>query len=1758
MKQFPITEHLEGDFETAETKYLRYKTQFPENTDVSFWLGYLYFQKNDYSNSEKNIVEFLKTNPDNVKALNLLGLVYKNKTDYVKAIEILNRCINIAPQYNDAIFNLATLFIEIQKYSEAIDLLKNLTSNDENDAEPYFYIGYCYQQLGNNNLALHFYQHSVQLGYSSSQAFVNTALIYINQQEFDSAISIINNGLEIFENDEQLFLTLAAYYEKTKNNPKAIETYTNLIKSNPYSFEASFNLGNIYKSFWQLDSAISCYLAALNISPNNQDALLNLGITYHSKIEFDSAIECFNKILELNPKNQDALNNLGGTYFEIGNYDLAIETYKKAITVNPNSPLEHFNLGICLLLIGDLKNGFKEYEWRKKLSEYKREFSIKEWSGEPLYGQKIYVYAEQGIGDIFQFVRYLKVLKKLGGIITLECRKEVFNLMTNLNFIDFVVKRGTNIQESDYNFYSSLLSLPAILNSDLSNIPNTVPYLEPNPVLTKKWEDYFSKFTKPKIGIVWKGNPFPIEHRKRHTELKYFTQLAKLTNYSFFSLQYGEDCQEELEKAEIIDLAYNFDETAAIITNLDLVITIDTSIAHLAGALGKKVWILLTKVPDWRWLLKIETTPWYPTAKLFRQNELNNWSEVFEKVKSTLEKELFNQDNIITEMTNEEINRLKLFAAEAIDNNDLDKAIQLYHLLLKNNSEDIESLVWIGAAYFYKNDFNSAKFFLNKAVSLFPDLPEELYQNLAVCHINLEDYINAETFLKKALNRFPNSHSLLNNLGILYSKLKNETLTKEYFQASIKICPTYLAAWINLISFYYDKKEYEQAIDLGLTALSIEKNNGIVLKLIGDSYLSLDRLKDAEIYFKKAVLFLNDDRLFNNYAITLQKQNKLFLAEVYFQKAIELSPNNSGYLSNFGNNYALKLDFENALNLYSKALQISPDNPVVISQVGMIHLLTEKFEVGWREFETSLTKSSIFDKLKKGKPYNGESLEGKTILVYSEHGFGDILQFVRYIPLLKNLGCNILFEFPKEFTELFNYPNGYYEPIIRGEFNYDQLYFDFYTSLLSLPRIFCTNLANIPNIAPILHLNKDLLNVWKQRLSTKRPKIGLVWAGNPYHPNNHNRSIPFEFFELLFNNTNIDFYLLQKNFGLNNTEEYKNRFNNIIDFSNELSTIEVSASILLNMDLVITVDTMMAHLCGILNIPTLLLLPYLPDWRWLLNRNDSVWYSSISILRQPTPGDWISVMEDLNNKILFKYTKSESIKEIKQFTDKFEYGKAIDLIKETIEQSEDEKPQLLFELGKILLHTKDYGGAIEIFNSILLMNSTNFDIYYHLGYSFHMLKEINKAKEFYNRTLKYHPYYINALNNLGLIYRDEEQLEYADELFQKAVELNFYKPFLHNNLGTVYEAKGDLIAAKEEFSIALSLNKNYVEGYINLSNTEHYLGEFDNSLMHIDKAIELAPQNAEAHFNKALLLLRMGFLKEGFTEYEWRIMRSDYPIWEFSKPLLSNLEDAAEKTLLIYDEQGFGDTLQFGRYIERIKACNCTTILLCHAPLVDLMTGCKGVDKVIGRNSFNDYNIEYDYRIPLLSLGTLFETNITEIKVTVPYIMVDINTKLLWQNRLAADKKVKIGFVWKGKQTPGNKHRSCKLTDYLKLFNNSKVSFYSLQMGEVEENKDRIFKQYNITDLSGSISTFNDTAAIMDNLDLIISIDTSVAHLAGALGKKTWVLLSTKCDWRWYNNRKDNPWYPTLELFRQEEFNNWDSVFTEVDKRLKQIITKIN
>ena len=324
----------------------------------------------------------------------------------------------------------------------------------------------------------------------------------------------------------------------------------------------------------------------------------------------------------------------------MGKFSTAIKSYREAISLQPDFADAHFNQAIIFLLQGRLEEGWEKYEWRWNSTQksQKRDFKQLLWNGTSLNGKTILVHTEQGFGDAIQFVRYVDLLCDLNTTVIFECETELKTLFKSIDCIDKLVAKGEKIP--DFDVHAPLLSLPRIFGTTLKNIPAEIPYLYPdvevNPIFLS---DSSRKF---KIGIAWAGNPEHVNDHNRSIDLKRFECLLGIEECEFFSLQIGEH-REDIKQCGydnmIKDLGKqlaDFHCTASAILQLDLIISVDTAVAHLAGALGKPVWTLLPFMPDWRWLLNRSDSPWYPSMRLFRQNEIENWVSVFEQLKLSL------------------------------------------------------------------------------------------------------------------------------------------------------------------------------------------------------------------------------------------------------------------------------------------------------------------------------------------------------------------------------------------------------------------------------------------------------------------------------------------------------------------------------------------------------------------------------------------------------------------------------------------------------------------------------------------------------------------------------------------------------------------------------------------------------------------------------------------------------------------------------------------------------------------------------------------------------------------------------------------------------------------------------------------------------------------------------------------------------------------------------------------------------------------
>jgi hypothetical protein len=345
---------------------------------------------------------------------------------------------------------------------------------------------------------------------------------------------------------------------------------------------------------------------------------------------------------------------------------------------------------------------------------------------------------------------------------------------------------------------------------------------------------------------------------------------------------------------------------------------------------------------------------------------------------------------------------------------------------------------------------------------------------------------------------------------------------------------------------------------------------------------------------------------------------------------------------------------------------------------------------------------------------------------------------------------------------------------------------------------------------------------------------------------------------------------------------------------------------------------------------------------------------------------------------------------------------------------------------------------------------------------------------------------------------------------------------------------------------AVKLNPNAPEPVYNLGLVLRDLGHLSEAHSCFTKAIQLRPDYVDAHWDRSLTLLQMGQFEEGFKEYEWRWRLPTNPNRLINQKRWDG-SDLTGKTILVQQEQGMGDMLQFIRYVPLLKQCGAKDVIVeCVQPLARLFSTAPGVDRLVLKG---EPLPPFDFYAPMMSLAAYFGTTLDSIPGTVPYLAPPPNHKV--SVTAPPGTLLKIGLVWAGKPTHQNdRNRSTVLEHFIKLTGFPATAFYSLQKGDREKDLKTQVAGALITDLAPQLNDFADTAAAMSQLDLLIAVDTSVVHLAGALGLETWTLLPYACDWRWLSKRADNPWYPSLRLFRQDGHGRWKELFQQVTEAL--------
>jgi FKBP-type peptidyl-prolyl cis-trans isomerase 2 len=459
--------------------------------------------------------------------------------------------------------------------------------------------------------------------------FFDIELIEFKQTASAAADEFYKKGIELQDNGEL---------------DEAISYYQKAIAQNPKHAGSFYNLGVAFQRKGLTDQAILNYEIAIGLNKDFIDAHHNLGVAYKEKGQFDEALICFQRVLQLEPNHKGAYYNIGNILTAKGRFEEAMQFYRKTVEMEPENAAAHWNIALLNLMAGNFDEGWKGYEWRWKLKGVSadRKFAEPLWDGSDIHGKTILLYTEQGYGDAIQFVRYAPLVARRGARVIIECKKELAGLFRGIDGIGQVIAQGNALPEFDVQY--PLLSLPFVFGTTLQNIPNEVPYITADPALIKKWGNKLASVASLlRVGLIWSGDSRFKNDHSRSCSLETFSPLAYSEDIAFYSLQMGESSvQAENPPAgmKLIDYTgeiHNFSDTAAIIENLDLVISVDTAVAHLSGALGKPVWILLPFVPDWRWMVDKEDSPWYPTMRLFRQSAAGEWEGVVNRIKKALD-----------------------------------------------------------------------------------------------------------------------------------------------------------------------------------------------------------------------------------------------------------------------------------------------------------------------------------------------------------------------------------------------------------------------------------------------------------------------------------------------------------------------------------------------------------------------------------------------------------------------------------------------------------------------------------------------------------------------------------------------------------------------------------------------------------------------------------------------------------------------------------------------------------------------------------------------------------------------------------------------------------------------------------------------------------------------------------------------------------------------------------------------------------------
>ena len=640
--QTALRYHQAGNLPEAEQLYRQILQADPQHAHAKHWLGVIALQSGNHKLAIELFDDAIRSDSSQACFHTNLGEAYRTSANLERAEVCFREALRLDPASPQAHHGVSLLHRSRGDLDAALKSCRMAILHAPEFAQAYHTLGNLLRQQNDLVGAQAAYERALTCDPHSFEVLVELAAVQRHLGQWDQARRCLLRALELRPRAADVYFSLGNVETACRDWARAIECYEAALRLNPPWAAAETRLGIALQAQGLFGAAIAHYHRALQFEPGHAQAHFSMGTALCEQKRMSEAMHHFEATLRIKPDHASAHLNLGACHQECDEQERALEHYDRALEIEPDAAEAHYNRGIILLKQGELEQGWPEYQWRLRAPHFPVQvLSEPLWDGRALEDQRLLVHAEQGFGDTLQFIRYLPMVKQRCRNVVVQVQSQLVGLLKRSDF-DVV---GRDAPLSPFDCQIPLMSLPGVFGTTLANVPADVPYLSAPPELVSAWQERLRRLTGLRVGIAWKGSPGNIHDSLRSIPLHEFEPLAEVEGVALVNLQ-KHDGVDQLRDVEFVvhQLCSDWDEsagpfmdTAAVIRNLDLIVTADTAVAHLAGALGVEVWVALASRADWRWLRHRDDTPWYPTMRLFRQARAGDWSKVFARMAVQLE-----------------------------------------------------------------------------------------------------------------------------------------------------------------------------------------------------------------------------------------------------------------------------------------------------------------------------------------------------------------------------------------------------------------------------------------------------------------------------------------------------------------------------------------------------------------------------------------------------------------------------------------------------------------------------------------------------------------------------------------------------------------------------------------------------------------------------------------------------------------------------------------------------------------------------------------------------------------------------------------------------------------------------------------------------------------------------------------------------------------------------------------------------------------